>query len=172
MAAHPQQDENHVVEPEPEPDSLVAKNPFPTQMTVPGAGGEPVVVELAVVDGVVYAPLLDEAPLDPPMRQYVTQYCAAWSASVVTTGRREKWPSTPPRRGQILFREAQLHAMLGLAGDERLLRIDVDQLKGDVRFVVESPRLPAMPYWDGGPPYIGVPVAAFYEPEAGEMIGR
>ncbi len=169
MAAHPQQDETRsdeavataVVEPEPEG---LAKNPFPAQVVVPGAGGEDVVVELAVVDGVVYAPRLDDAPIDPSMRQYVTQYCAAWSSSVLTTGKlASQWPATAPRRAQLIFREAALHAMLGLAGDERLLRTDVDQVKGEVRFVVESPRLPPMPYWDGGPPVIGLPVAAHYE---------
>jgi hypothetical protein len=73
---------------------------------------------------------------------------------------------TPPRRGQLVFRESSLHAMLGLAGDERLCRIDVDQLKGEVRFVVESPRLPPMPFWDGGPPVITLPIAGHYEQQA------
>jgi hypothetical protein len=35
-----------------------------------------------------------------------------------------------------------------------------------VRLLVESPRLPVMPYWDGGPPIITLPVAAHYEPQA------
>lgn len=163
MAAHPQQDDETTSVMQ-NPDSLV-KNPFPTQMTVPGPDGKPVTVDLAEVEGVLYAPGLDELPLDPGMRQYVTQYCAAWSSSVVTTGKLEsQWPATPPRRGQLIFREASLHAMLGLVGDERLVRMDVDQVKGEVRFVVESPRLPPMPYWDGGPPIITLPVAAHYEP--------
>jgi hypothetical protein len=165
MAAHPQQDEKPA-DAEAEVQPAAVKNPFPAQMTVPGPDGEDVTVELAVVDGIVYAPGLDELPLDPGVRQYVTQYCAAWTSSVLTTGRiAEQWPSTPPRRAQLVFREASLHAMLGLAGDERLCRIDVDQLKGEVRFVVESPRLPPMPYWDGGPPIITLPVAAHYEPQ-------
>lgn len=171
MAAHPQQDDDPtataVVEPATE--GVAAKNPFPTEMTVPGVDGGPVVVELAVVDGVVYAPRMDELPLDPQIRQYVTQYCAAWSSSMVTTGKlANQWPATPPRRGQLIFREAALHAMLGLAGDERLLRTEVDQVKGEVRFIVESPRLPPMPFWDGGPPIIGLPIAAHYEPQAGQ----
>lgn len=170
MAAHPQQDETApasmpVVEPP--ADGLAAKNPFPTEMTVPGPDGEDVTIDLAVVGGVVYAPLIDELNLDPNIRQYVTQYCATWSQSVVTLGRlREAWPDTPPRRGQIIFREASLHAMLGLSGDERLLRIVVDEVKGEVRFVVESPRLPPMPFWDGGPPIITLPIAAHYEQPA------
>lgn len=166
MAAHPQQkvDPPAVVEPAPEPDSLAAKNPFPTQMSVPGVDGQQVTVELAVVDGVVYAPRLDDLGLAPDVRQYVTQYCAAWSSSVLTAPRMlTHLPATAPRRAQLLFREPQLHAMLGLAGDERLLRTVVDEVKGEVRFVVESPRLPPMPYWDGGPPIIGLPVSVYYE---------
>lgn len=166
MAAHPQQDEHDPVEPEPE--GPAAKNPFPTQVVVPGLGDFTVAVELAVVDGVVYAPHLDDAPIDPQMRQYVTQYCAAWSSSVLTAGKMEsQWPATPPRRAQVVLRESTLHALLGLAADERLLRIDVNQVKGEVRLVVESPRLPPMPFWDGGPPIITLPVAAHYEPQAG-----
>ncbi len=149
---------------EPPAEGVAAKNPFPSEMTVPGVDGEPVVVELAVDDGVVYAPRLDEAPLDPEVWQYVTNFCTAWSQSVVTTGRLEQAMAVErPRRGQIVFRESQLVAMLGLRPDERLARIDLDTLKGELRFVVESPRLPPMPYWDGGPPVIGVPVAAYYE---------
>ncbi len=167
MPAHPQEDEKTpVVEPEPEG---LAKNPFPTQVVVPGLDGEQVVVELAVIDGVVYAPRLEEAPIDPGMRQYVTQYCAAWSSSVLTTGKLNDWPATPPRRAQIIFAEPSLHAMLGLVADERLIRVDVDQVNGKVRFLVESPRLPPMPYWDGGPPIITLPVAAHYEQPAGEL---
>lgn len=165
MAAHPQQDEStSVVEPGPEPASLAAKNPFPARMTVPDLDGNLAEVELAVVDGVVYAPLLEQLPLTPQVRQYVTQYCAAWSSSVLFTGDLEsKWPATPPRRGQIICREAQLHAMLGLAGDEQLTRVAVDHVTGEVRFIVESPRLPPMPYWDGGPPIITLPIAVYYE---------
>jgi hypothetical protein len=159
-AAHPQP-----VEDEPAADAgELVKNPFPASMTVPGPDGKPATVELAVVDGIVYAPMLDHLELTPPVKQYVAQYCAVWSSSVVTDAKLQaQWSATPPRRAQIPFREAQLHAMLGLADDERLVRIDVDQLKGEVRFVVESPRLPPMPYWDGGPPIISVPVAAWYE---------
>jgi hypothetical protein len=168
MAAHPQQEEKQPVV-EPEPEGLAAKNPFPTHVVVPGVDGADVTVELAVVNGDVYAPLLDDAPIDPQMRQYVINYCAAWTSSVVTTGRLAAlWPASAPRRAQIVLRETALHTMLGLAGDERLLRIDVDQLKGEVRFVVESPRLPPMPFWDGGPPIITLPVAAHYEPQAGQ----
>lgn len=156
MAAHPQQDEEPAGEP--------VKNPFPAAMTVPGLAGTPVVVELAVVDGIVHAPKLDSYPLAPDVQHYVTQYCAVWSSSVVTAEKLEsRWPESAPRRAQLVLRESQLHAMLGLAGDERLLRIDVDQVKGEARFVVESPRLPPMPYWDGGPPIVGLPIGAYYE---------
>jgi hypothetical protein len=166
MPAHPQEEENTPgVEPAPEG---LAKNPFPTQVVVPGVGGEDVAVELAVVDGVVYAPALEDAQIDPGMRQYVINYCAAWSSSVLTTGRlANQWPATPPRRAQIVFTEPALHAMLGLAPDERLIRVDADQVNGRVRFLVESPRLPAMSYWDGGPPIITLPVAAHYEQPVG-----
>lgn len=169
MAAHPQQDEK---EPDTvtQPTAVGVKNPFPSTMTVPVRGGEPVEIELAVVDGVVYAPMLDELPLDPDIKQYVVQYCAAWTSSVLTLGRLEnQWPATAPRRAQLVFRESTLHAMLGLQGDERIMRFDVDQVKGELRVVVESPRLPPMPYWDGGPPLIWLPVATNYEPQPGEM---
>ena len=43
------------------------------------------------------------------------------------------------------------------------MRVVVDEVDGSVRFIVESPRLPMQPYWDGGPPPIGLPIAAFYE---------
>lgn len=140
------------------------KNPFPSTMTVPGADGADVVVGLAVIDGVVYAPRLDDLPVTPLVRQYVTQYCAAWSSSVLTAGKflEERWPA-PPRRAQLEFPESQLHAMLGLASDERLVRTVVDAVTGSVRFVVESPRLPAQPYWDCPPLTIGLPVSASYE---------
>jgi len=140
-----------------------AKNPFPSSMTVPGLDGQDVAVELAVVDGVVYAPRLDDLPVSAQVRQYVTQFCAAWSSSVLTTGKLEAQGPPPPRRGQLAFTESQLHAMLGLAADERLVRTVVDELAGTVRFVVESPRLPQQPHWNGGPPLIGLPVAAWYE---------
>jgi hypothetical protein len=163
------ENEKHPVD-EPEPDSQVTKNPFPATMTVPGVDGQPVTLELAVVDGVVYAPRLDDARLDPQIRQYVTNYCAAWSGSMVTAGQLEQqWPVTPPRHAQIAFRESSLYAMLGLKHDERLLRIDVDNVKNELRFVVESPRLAPMPYWDGGPPHVSLPIAAYYEqPQAGQ----
>lgn len=164
MPAHPQEDEHPVVEPVPE--GLMAKNPFPTQVVVPGLDGQDVTVELAVVDGVVYAPRLEDAPIDAQMAQYVTNFCAAWSSSVLTTGRIAQWPAQPPRQAQIVFRQSTLHALLGLAGDERLVRLDVDHLKCELRAVVESPRLPAMPYWDGGPPLVTLPVAAYYEQAA------
>jgi hypothetical protein len=168
LAAHPQQDQET-------PDAVDAaasppaerpgvKNPFPTQMTVPVRGGDPVTIELAVVEGVVYAPMLDHLPLDPDIKQYVIQYCAAWTSSVLTAGQLEnRWPPTAPRRAQIVFRESTLHAMLGLEGDERIMRFDVDQVKGELRVVVESPRLPPMPFWDGGPPIIELPIATNYE---------
>lgn len=163
MAAHPQHDEKTPPVVEPESGGLAGENPFPERMTVPGRDG-PVVIELAMVDGTVYAPRLDEYDLDPQIRQYVTNYCTVWSGSAVATGQLEpRWPDTPPRRGQIVFRESTLHAMLGLKADEELLRVDVDQVKNEVRFVVGSPRLPAMPFWHGGPPIIGLPVAAYYE---------
>ncbi len=163
-AAHPQHDEPGPAPagPEPAPPDGALANPFPEQMTVPGADGRPVTVALAVLDGVVYAPGLDDLPLPPPVRQYVTQYCAAWSSSVLTTGKLAT-AQEMPRRAQLVFRESQLHAMLGLAADERIARVVVDDLTSTVRFVVESPRLPAQPAWDGGPPIIGLPIAAWYE---------
>lgn len=160
-AAHPQPDV--ATDPGGEPDRLLAANPFPSQVRVPGLDGEPVVVDLSVVDGVVYAPGLDDYPLTAPMRQYVTQFCATWSQSVLTTARVEQQAQERPRRGQLIFEEMQFHAMLGLAADERLLRIDVEQVTGRVRFVVESPRLPQQPYWNGGPPIVTLPIAAYYE---------
>jgi hypothetical protein len=168
MAAHPQQDDETpppVVDPVPEPGGLAGKNPFPERMVVPGRDGAEVELELAVVDGVVYAPRLDEYDFDPQIRQYVTNYCAAWSGSTVATGQLEQktWPATMARRGQVVFRASMLHAMLGLKADEQLLGVDVDHLKNEVRFIVESPRLPGMPYWDGSPPLIGLPIAAYYE---------
>lgn len=157
---------NMVREPEPAPDEAAAKNPFPPSMTVPHIDGGFITIELAVVDGVVYAPRLDEAPINVGVRQYVLQYCAAWSSSVLVGGKLEQsWPA-PPRRAQIIVPESQLHAMLGLAADERLLRVAYDDVSGGVRFVVESPRLPRQPYWDGGPPVISLPVAAAYEQTA------
>lgn len=169
MAAHPQQEEEPeaAAVAEPAAEGLAGKNPFPTQMVVPGSDGEEVTVELAVAAGTVYAPMLDQLPLDPYARQYVTDYCAAWSSSVLTTGQMvARWPASTPRRAQLIFREPALHAMLGLAGDERLLRVAVDEVKGEVRFVVESPRLPPMPYWDGGPPIVTLPIAAHYDEQA------
>jgi hypothetical protein len=171
MAAHPQQDADEpagVAEPAEVagPDagtSAPPKNPFPPTMTVPGFAGADVLVDLAVIEGVVYAPLLDELPVAPQVRQYVTQYCAAWSSSVLTAGKLEQaWP-LPPRRVQVVFSESQLHAMLGLAGDERLHGVVVDHLPGSVRFVVESPRLPPLPAWNVSPPLAGLPVSAWYE---------
>lgn len=166
MAAHPQHDETAVVEPGPEAGGLVAKNPFPTQMTVPGTDGEPLVVELAVVDGVVYAPGLDKAPVDPYVRQYVQQFCAAWSSSVLTTGKMDdRWPR-PPRRAQIVLEESQLVAMLGLKPDERLLRIVVDEQVMSVALVVESPRLPRIEYWNVPARTIPLPISLSYEADA------
>lgn len=165
MAAHPQQDEEAGPDAAADPPSGGGvKNPFPSEMTVPVRGGEPVTIDLAVAEGVVYAPMLDQLPLDPDIKQYVISYCAAWTSSVLTMDRVEnQWPATRPRRGQIVFRESALHAMLGLKADERVMRLDVDQVKGELRVVVESPRLPPMPFWDGGPPIITVPIAAYYE---------
>jgi hypothetical protein len=168
-AAHPQQGEDGsgAAGPDPQAGSLLAKNPFPAQVTVLGVDGHPVDVELAVVDGVVYAPGLDNAPIDPVARQYVTNYCAAWSSSVVADGRLDQaWPE-PPRRAQVLLKESQLHLMLGLKPDERLLRVVVDEVSGCLRFIVESPRLPRQAYWDGGPPVVTLPIAASYE-DAGQ----
>ena len=164
-AAHPQRDDAGragVVEPE-QPVSAGVKNPFPSTMTVPDVSGEAITVELVVLEGVLYAPLIDELPITPPVRQYITQYCAAWSTSVLTVGKLDdSWPE-PPRRAQIVFHESQLHTMLGLAADERLVRAVVGELAGTVQFVVESPRLPAMPTWNAVPLTIGLPVAAWYE---------
>lgn len=166
-AAHPQPADAAaagVPDPDPGPPGggPMVNNPFPSTMTVPGVGGQEVVVDLAVDAGVVYAPHLDQLPIDAYVRQYITQYCAAWSSSVVTTGKLEPWPP-PPRRAQIVFQESQLHAMLGLAPDERLVRIAVDDLTGTLRLVVDSPRLSKQPYWEGGPPTITLPVSAWYE---------
>ncbi len=160
-AAHPQPS----VPDDPEQgDGLAAvKNPFPQQMVVPGHDGSDVVVELAVVDGVVYAPGLDDYPISYGVRAYVTQYCAAWSSSVVTADRLEhQWPE-PPRRARVVFNEAQLHTMLGLAADERLLRAYFDEDSASLTFVVESPRLPRLESWGYGPPYVRLPIAAAYE---------
>ncbi len=155
-AAHPQ-----LTEPESAPAPV--KNPFPERMHVPGLDGETVTIELAVVDGVVYAPGLDQAAVSPPVRQYVTQYCAAWSSSVVTAEKLEaSWPE-PPRRARVVFGESQLHVMLGLAPDERLLRVIVNPEDERVEFVVESPRLPRQVAWDTQPPFVTLPIAAFYE---------
>ncbi len=140
-----------------------ALNPFPTSMTVPGPDGGPITVELEVLDGVVYAPRLNDLGLAPQVHQYVTQYCAAWSSSVLTEGKMDaRWPE-PPRRGQLVFRASQLHGMLGLAADEQLVAVLPEKLSGAVRFVVESPRLPRQVAWDVDPPIIGLPVAAWYE---------
>ncbi len=173
-AAHPQRDDAEPASASGEPppagetpttpsDGPLAKNPFPPAMTVPGVDGTPVTVQLAVLDGVVYAPGLDDLPLAPQIRQYVTQYCAAWSSSVLTTGKLTEAPPAPPRRGQLVFDQGQLHAMLGLAGDESLVAVVVDPLTTAVRFVIDSPRLPRKPAWNCEPPRIGLPVAAWYE---------
>ncbi len=160
MAAHPQQQDQVPAGGE----TVTVDNPFPRQIVVPGPGGELVEVKLDVAGGVVYAPGIDEMDLAPPVRQYVTQYCDAWTMSAAATGVVDtRWPG-PPRRAQVVLAESQLHLMLGLAADERLVRIVVDELENRVRFVVESPRLPVPPYWDGGPPIIRLPIAANYEP--------
>ena len=89
-AAHPQRDAGEpdtAADEKPEPVIPEAQwdaardeplNPFPSKMTVVGLDGGPAEVELRVIDGVVFAPLLDHLPLSPQVRQYVTQYCAAW----------------------------------------------------------------------------------------------
>jgi hypothetical protein len=145
------------------PVDLLEENPFPPSMTVPGLNGKPVTVDLDVLDGVLYAPGLDDLELAPHVRQYVTQFCAVWSQSILTVGKlADSWPA-PPRRAQILFGESQLHAMLGLAPDERLTQVIVDQATNAIRFFVESPRLPMMMSWNMEPPYAGLPLAAHYE---------
>lgn len=165
-AAHPQLVEPAAAEPAPaaEPAAAAVKNPFPTSMTVPDAGGQDITVDLAVVDGVVYAPGLDDLPLEPHVRHYVTQYCAAWSQTVLTEGKlaASAWPA-PPRRAQIICTEDQIRAMLGLAADEYVVTMAVDTFAGTLRFVVESPRLPPKPYWNVEPLAIGMPIAAHYE---------
>lgn len=159
-AAHPQRTDADMPQLE---DDVVVKNPFPSAMTVPGLDGDDVVVELVALEGVVYAPRLEDLPLAPHVRQYVTQYCAAWSASVLTAGKLEaSWPA-PPRRAQLVFRESQLRAMLGLAADESLITVVSDPVANVVRFVVESPRLPSKERWDCEPPYVPLPIAAYYE---------
>lgn len=164
QAAHPQRDDEPAdTAAGSEPGGAVVKNPFPSAMTVPGEDGQDLVVELSVVDGVVYAPGLDDLPIGPFLRYYVTQYCAAWSLSVLTVGKIEAGSPEPPRRVQVVFSESQLHAMLGLAGDERLVRTVVDQLTGAVHFVVESPRLPPQPFRDMEPLNVNLPIAALYE---------
>lgn len=161
MAAHPQREQEPAA-----PENVLAKNPFPSQMTVPGVDGDTtVVVDLAVVDGTVYAPMLEQLPVSAAVRQYVTEFCAAWSMSNVTTARLTPSPAERPRRAQVVFDESSFHMMLGLAPDEKLVRIDVDQVSGRVRFIVESPRLPQQPYWNGGPPIVTLPIAAHYEPQ-------
>lgn len=157
MAAHPQQEDVAG------PVKAMAKNPFPTQMTVPGPDGKDVGIDLAVVAGTLYAPNLDNYELDPDIRQYVTAYCASWSGSVMTAEKIQRQVQERPRRVQVVMEESQLHAMLGLAADERLLRVVADQLTGSLRFIVESPRLPQQPYWNGDPPYARLPIAACYE---------
>lgn len=163
-AAHPQQDDPVAVA----AGTTTVKNPFPTSMTVPGPDGQDVTVELTVLDGLVYAPGLDQLGLEPQVRQYVTQYCAAWSSSVVTSGvLARRWPP-PPQRGQLRFGAGQLHAMLGLAADERLVSVVTDPLFGSLTFVVESPRLAPEVAWDCEPPIIGLPVSAWYEGRQGD----
>lgn len=160
-AAHPQHDEADTGAAG--DDMVVVKNPFPPTMTVPGLDGEDVTVELVAVDGVVYAPRLDDLPIAPHVRQYVTQYCAAWSSSVLTLGKLEStWPE-PPRRAQVVFEESQLRAMLGLATDEVLIAVVADPVLNVVRFVVESPRLPRKHAWNVEPICVRLPIAAYYE---------
>lgn len=171
-AAHPQRTAVSDEKPRPvdEPAAggqLTDRNPFPTHITAVGTGGEPVRVELTMLEGVMFAPHLDTLPLSPEVRQYVTQFCAMWSGSVLTTGKvRTEYP-TPPRRGQLRFTESQLHAMLGLADDESLVAVVVDPLTSSVRFVVESPRL-APKEWNSEPPGIGLPISAWYEGRTGD----
>jgi len=164
-AAHPQQGDPAAADADA---PLAVKNPFPTSMTVPGPDGRQVAVELATLDGNVFAPGLDALGLEPHVRQYVTQYCAMWSASVVTTGAlAQRWPM-PPRRGQLQFTASQLHAMLALAADERLVSVIAEPLTGSLRFVVESPRLAPMGVWNVEPPPIGLPISAWYEGRQGD----
>lgn len=142
---------------------VAGKNPFPTQMTVPGLDGEPVTVDLASVEDLLYAPGLDTLPIAPHVRHYVTQYCAAWSASVLSTEKlNSSWPA-PPRRALVPFGEDQIHAMLGLAADESVVGAVYDQITGTLTFVVDSPRLPAKPMWNTPPLAISLPVSASYE---------
>lgn len=146
-----------------EPVGEVAKNPFPAQMMVPGLDGESVAVDLASVDGVLYAPGLDSLPIAPHVRHYVTQYCASWSGSVLTPEKLHgSWPM-PPRRAAVPFREDQIHAMLGLAADESVVGAVYDQLTGGLTFIVDSPRLPAKQMWNVEPLAISLPVSVNYE---------
>lgn len=163
-AAHPQPTEPASEQASTEPPDVAAKNPFPTSMTVPDAGGQDLTVDLAVVDGVVYAPELDDLPLEPHVRHYVNQFCAAWSQTVLTGAKlaAAAWPA-PPRRAQIVFGEDQIRAMLGLAPDESVVATVVNPLDGVLRFVVESPRLPPKPFWNVEPLQITLPIAAHYE---------
>lgn len=171
-AAHPQRTPARDPRPEQvdEPAAggdLTASNPLPTHMMAMGTDGTPVRVELAMLEGVMFAPYLDKLPVSPEVRQYVTQFCAMWSGSVLTTGKvRTQYPA-PPRRGQLLFHESQLHAMLGLADDESLVAVVVDPLTSSVRFVVESPRL-GPKEWNSEPPMIGLPISAWYEGRTGD----
>lgn len=162
-AAHPQHDD---AVPAGKAAGTAVKNPFPVTMTVPDVNGDDLAVDLAVVGGVVHAPGLDDLPVSPEVRQYVINYCAAWSSSVLTAEQSEvAWrPPESPRRAAITIQESQLHAMFGLAADERVLRVVPDPYSGTVHFVVESPRLPPLPpLWIGLPPTINLPVAAWYE---------
>lgn len=156
-----------------EPFDVLAGNPFPPVVTVPGQDGQPVQVRLERLDEVVYAPDLDSLPLDPHIRQYVTQFCAAWSQSWLTVpGKVRRGFPEPPRTAQIVLGEAQIHAMLGLADDERVRAVVVDPLTTQVRFVVESPRLAPKYDWGVEPPVVQLPLAAAYEgrQEQGENV--
>lgn len=145
------------------PFDVLASNPFPPAVTVPGRDG-PVEVRLERLDGVVYAPDLLSLPLDPHIRQYVTQFCAVWSQSVLTVPGKVRYGfPEPPRTAQIVLGEAQMHAMLGLADDESLVGVVVDPLTTQVRFVVQSPRLAPKPEWGVEPPIVQLPLAASYE---------
>lgn len=176
-AAHPQR--RRAVDPEPaaeptaeptaEPAAVdeLTSNPFPRHMMAMGIDGKPVRVELAMLEGVLFAPELDRLPLSPQVRQYVTQFCAMWSGSVLTSSKvRTQFPPSP-RRGQLMFEASQLHAMLGLTDDESLVAVVVDPLTSSVRFIVESPRL-APKEWNCEPPVIGLPISAWYEGRHGD----
>lgn len=78
----------------------------------------------------------------------------------------------PPRRAVIRLSESQIKDALGLQDDESVRALVYDPGRGDVKVVVESPRLPPVgfhhsqgftPSFDTEPPYISLPISDHYE---------